>query len=120
MDFVSWGSVLEIDKKYSIIYADPPWNYRDRRKGYGGVGDHYLTMKIDDIKRLPVRDIASDNCFLFLWATFPNLDKALDVIDSWGFCVEKSTKILRADLTWAKAGELKTGDRLLSDRKSVV
>lgn len=72
-------------KKYSIIYSDPPWAYQDKRKTQGGSGDHYETMTISDLKRLPVKDITHDNCMLFLWATFPNLQEALEVIQAWGF-----------------------------------
>lgn len=73
-------------KKYKIIYADPPWAYRDKRKGsLGGATNHYPTMSIADIKALRVSEIAADDCFLFLWATFPNLPEALEVIKAWGF-----------------------------------
>jgi len=44
-------------KKYNIIYADPPWRYENRRKGYGGVKDHYQTMKVDDICNLSIWDV---------------------------------------------------------------
>lgn len=75
--------------KYNIIYADPPWNYRDKRKKHkrlcGGAAAYYETMKLADIKALPVKDLAEHDCFLFLWATFPNLPEALEVIQSWGF-----------------------------------
>lgn len=74
---------MKILKKYSIIYADPPWSYKDRRESHGGVLDHYPTMKLDDIKALQIP--ADENCMLFLWATFPNLQEALDVIKAWGF-----------------------------------
>lgn len=46
---------------------------------------HYQTMNTDDICKLPVRDIATDNALLFIWATFPNITEALKVIESWGF-----------------------------------
>lgn len=46
---------------------------------------HYQTMKTKDICDLPIRDIVTDDAILFLWATFPNIDQALKVIDSWGF-----------------------------------
>lgn len=74
-------------KKYSIIYADPPWHFRTySRKGMGRSADrHYPTMSIDQIKALPVESIAADDCALFLWATFPNLQQALEVITAWGF-----------------------------------
>ena len=74
-------------KKYSIIYADPPWHFRTRsRKGMGRSADrHYPTMSIEQIKALPVEEIAADNCALFLWATFPNLQEAFEVVTAWGF-----------------------------------
>ena len=74
------------DKLYSIIYADPAWKYRDKRKNpntdrpskYGGIS--YEVMETKDIKNLPVNKIADKNCMLFLWVTFPNLQVGLDVI----------------------------------------
>lgn len=77
------------NKKYNIIYADPPWHYNDRRNTHtrfsGGAVGHYTVMKTEDICKIPVNDIADDNCILFMWATFPNLPDALRVIDAWGF-----------------------------------
>ena len=45
--------------KYSVIYADPPWRYSDR-KCNGNAEDHYPTMKLEDICNLPVKDLAAD------------------------------------------------------------
>ena len=77
------------NKKYSIIYADPAWEYSDKRDSHprisGGATSHYDTMSIEEIKSLPVQQITENNCMLFLWATFPNLQEALDVIKAWGF-----------------------------------
>lgn len=71
-------------KRYSIIYADPPWKYwGGLLKGSGS--QHYPVMEHEDICALPVADIAADNCLLFLWTTFPKLYEALDVITAWGF-----------------------------------
>lgn len=42
-------------------------------------------MTLEEIKSLPIKNIASENCMLFLWVTFPNLQEGLDVIKSWGF-----------------------------------
>lgn len=72
------------NKKYSVIYADPPWSYRDKGCS-GNAADQYPTMPIEDICSLPVQDIAADNCVLFLWATYPMIKEALKVIESWGF-----------------------------------
>ncbi len=49
------------NKKYSVIYADPPWSYQDKRCN-GNAADHYHTMRIEDICSLPVQDLAADNC----------------------------------------------------------
>ena len=74
-------------KKYSIIYADPPWHYETySKKGQGRAAEsHYPTMSLEDIKSLPVSKIAEKDCALFLWATFPCLQEALQVIEAWGF-----------------------------------
>lgn len=56
-----------------------------RIHGLGGAVAHYNVMKTEEICKLPVQDIADDNCILFMWATFPNLPDALKVIDAWGF-----------------------------------
>ena len=71
-------------KKYQIIYADPPWSYRDQGC-QGTMANHYKGMKIEDICKLPVKEIADENCILFLWATYPMLPEALQVMKSWGF-----------------------------------
>jgi len=75
------------DKKYNIIYADPAWSFKTySNKGKGRSPDkHYSVMSLQDIKDLPVQDIADDNCILFLWVTFPLLKEGFEVIDAWGF-----------------------------------
>lgn len=74
-------------KKYKVIYADPPRQYRVySKKGQGrSAENHYHTMNIDDIRSLPVADIADDDCVLFLWITFPCLKEGISVMESWGF-----------------------------------
>ena len=67
-------------KKYNIIYADPAWTF----KTWSSKGDvkspKYDLMTIDDIKNMPVNDIADDNCILFIWVTYPLLKEGLDTI----------------------------------------
>lgn len=74
-------------KKYEVIYADPPWAYRVwSKKGIGrSAENHYPTMQIEDIKALPVKNLAAENCALFMWVTFPTLREAFSVLDAWGF-----------------------------------
>lgn len=89
-------------KKYSVIYADPPWGYRNKRTR-AAAENHYRTMGLEDIKALPVQDIAAEDCMLFLWATFPCLPDALEVIRAWGF--EYKT----AAFVWAKRNKKSPG-----------
>ena len=78
--------IFNTDKKYQIIYADPAWSYKDRAlAGDRGACCKYPVMSIEDIKNLPVKSIADDDCALFLWVTMPKLNECFDVIKSWGF-----------------------------------
>ena len=76
-------------KKYNIIYADPPWEYNKRKNKNtrfgGGAGGHYDIMNLQEIRNLPVQKISENDCALFLWVTFPKLKEQLDVFESWGF-----------------------------------
>ena len=65
-----------MEKKYNIIYADPPWRY-DMNRGQGAAENHYPTMSIQEICRLPVAELAAKDCALFLWVTFPQLQDAM-------------------------------------------
>ncbi len=74
------------DKKYKIIYADPPWRYSDKLSFHGGGAEaHYNTMSIEDICNLPVNSITDSDAILFLWGTWPQLPECLKVVKSWGF-----------------------------------
>lgn len=73
-------------KKYNIIYADPPWSYRDKAlAGNRGAGCKYLTQSEEWLANLPVNEIADDNCVLFLWVTMPKLNECWEIIKNWGF-----------------------------------
>ena len=69
--------IFNTDRKYSIIYADPPWMYRDKMKMKGvhgeirGAASFYDTMDLSDIKALPIKNIAKENSILFMWITMP-------------------------------------------------
>ena len=78
--------IFNTDKKYSIIYADPPWQYsnpKDNDPAMGGIT--YDTMTIEDICNLPIESICDKDCILFMWVTMPKLKEGLKVIESWGF-----------------------------------
>ena len=78
------GVIIRGMKKYQIIYADPPWSYADQCC-QGTMANHYSGMSLVDICSLPIKDISDTNSILFLWATFPMLKEAIQVIEAWGF-----------------------------------
>jgi N6-adenosine-specific RNA methylase IME4 len=96
-----------LNPPYQVIYADPPWSYRDRRQGHGGVRDHYHTMTTQELMALPVPQLAGQNALLFLWATFPNLPVALDVLNAWQFVYKTQA------FTWIKQYPLATSTLVL-------
>ena len=86
----SYVDIFTTDKRYRVIYADPPWSYNDKQDTarLGGAEKHYHTMELDDICSIDVP--TEKNAVLFLWATSPLLPEALAVITDWGFTYKSS------------------------------
>jgi len=76
------------DRRYSVIYADPPWAYGQGGKGkssHGIARQHYDTMTTAEICAMPVPSICAEGAACFMWATFPNIAEAIKVMEAWGF-----------------------------------
>lgn len=88
---------LTTDIRYPIIYADPPWRYENPPMGgtNRSIENHYPTMSLEEICALPVRDLATEDAMLYLWATAPKLAECMQVIEAWGF-------EYRTNLVWDK------------------
>ena len=82
--------------KYSVIVADLPWFYNQRpthqqkhskTKFGGGASGTYQLMKDEDIYKLGplIQEVTTDYCAMFMWATMPKLDVALECMKQWGF-----------------------------------
>jgi N6-adenosine-specific RNA methylase IME4 len=74
------------EKRYGVIYADPPWTYEPYSSISGlarAPQAHYPTMTTEEICTLSVP--AAPDCVLFLWATTAHLPDALEVMHAWGF-----------------------------------
>ena len=82
------------NKTYEVIYADPPWKYKENW-GNGAAEWTYPTMKNEDIIEMPVEDIVAEQAHLYLWVTNPFIATGLEVCEAWGF--EYKTLI-----TWIK------------------
>jgi N6-adenosine-specific RNA methylase IME4 len=77
---------------FGCIVADPPWHFRARTvlqmtnwTSRRDADKHYPVLGVDDIKALPVREIAAKDAHLFLWVTGPLLRQAFEVMEAWGF-----------------------------------
>lgn len=74
------------DGKFEIIYIDPPWKYEKDQEFFGqNVERHYPTMDYDELLAMDLKQYAASNCVLYLWATSPKLDIAVDLLRAWGF-----------------------------------
>lgn len=75
---------------YMTVLADPPWaqtmtGRRSRAKGGAAPALPYGTMTLDDIKALPVGELAGEGAHLWLWTTNEYLRAGFDVMEAWGF-----------------------------------
>lgn len=90
------------NKKYEVIYADPPWDYggkmqydksciKSENNGFernifiSSASFKYPTLKLKELQQLDVSSIAADNCILFMWTTGPQLANSISLGESWGF-----------------------------------
>jgi hypothetical protein len=73
------------NKKYEIIYADPPWKYYGDQNKIGAAGNHYKTMSVEDIMALPVKDIIAKDAICFMWATSSSIPHIEKIFNAWGF-----------------------------------
>ena len=98
---------------YGAILADPPWHFKtynekgrqrcpDWQRFKGSPHRHYSTMATDEIAALPVAGLASENCCLFIWISWPMLPDAMKLISAWGF----EYKTCGFDWMKAHAGQL--------------
>jgi len=84
-------------KKYNVIYADPPWHYRDKQaSGERGAEYKYKTMKDKEIAALPMGNIAADDCAYFQWATGPKMPECIELLKGFGF------RYVNICMTWIK------------------
>ena len=90
------------EKKYDIIYADPPWHYNgklqfdktstakenlnlNREIFISSASFKYPTLKTEELMRIPILKISKDDCLLFMWSTNPHLAQAIRLGEAWGF-----------------------------------
>ena len=76
------------DQKFRTILADPPWQFQNRTGKMAPEHKRlarYSTLKLDDIKRIPVSEVAAEKAHLYLWVPNALLPDGLEVMKAWGF-----------------------------------
>jgi N6-adenosine-specific RNA methylase IME4 len=86
--------LIEDEKKYRCIYADPPWQYGNQGTR-AATDDHYPTMTVPEICAEPIAELSDDCCLLYLWTTSGFLRESFEVIDAWGFTY-------KSNMVWVK------------------
>lgn len=90
------------NKKYQVIYADPPWDYggktqydksviKNQNVGFekniflSSASFQYPTIKLKQLKELNIESISDNNCLLFMWTTGPQMANSIELGEAWGF-----------------------------------
>ncbi len=85
-------------RKFNTILADPPWQFQNRT---GKVApehkrlSRYGTMRLDEIKSLPVAEAAASTSHLYLWVPNALLPEGIEVLQAWGFSY-------KSNIVWQK------------------
>ena len=85
-------------RRFRTILADPPWRFQNQT---GKIApehkrlNRYGTLCLDDIKAMPVGEIADETAHLYLWVPNALLPDGLAVMKAWGFTY-------KSNLIWHK------------------
>jgi N6-adenosine-specific RNA methylase IME4 len=91
------SQLVRAGKKFSTIYADPPWKY-DNSASRGAANNHYPTMSIERICAEPVSELVAANAHLQLWTTNAFLRESFDVLQAWGFKFKSCLVWVKSDI----------------------
>ena len=93
--------------KAGAVIADPPWSYMQwGLKKHGAARAHYPGSTMDEIAAVPVAEWCRPDAILFLWATLPKLDQAIDVMRAWGFSLVTAVPWVKTE---PKRGRIRHG-----------
>ena len=106
------------NKKYQIIYADPPWQFTNKKTGgsmASGAANQYTVTSTEDLKQLDIESLCADDCVLIMWYVGAMPQDAIDLVNSWGFTLKNMNGFVWRKLTvklldffgmgfWTRAG----------------
>lgn len=78
----------EVMGTFGTILADPPWRFMNRTGKMAPEHtrlNRYPTLELDEIKSIPVGNVAADQSHLYLWVPNALLREGLEVLSAWGF-----------------------------------
>ncbi len=81
---VNLADLVAGGKKFGTVYADPPWPY-DNQATRAATDNHYHTLSLAEIAKLPVNELAASDAHLHLWATNAFLFDSKALLEAWGF-----------------------------------
>lgn len=85
---------FRLQEKYSIIYCDPPWKFKNHTTGgqmIGGASYHYNTETIKNLKKMDINSITEKDCVLFMWWVASQPKEAIELVEEWGFEIKTMT-----------------------------
>lgn len=90
------------NKKYKVIYADPPWHFNSKKAGgnmSSGALANYPVLTVEQMKRMDVTGMAQDDCLLVMWYVSSQPKEAIELAESWGFKVKHMNGFIWNKLT---------------------
>ncbi|UDC53447.1 MT-A70 family methyltransferase [Klebsiella quasipneumoniae] len=84
---------------YQLIYVDPPWQYGNKISN-GAAENHYSTLSLAELKRLPIWEVAADDAVLAMWYTGTHTEEAIELAEAWGFRIRTMK-----GFTWVKLNQ---------------
>ena len=90
------GTIMDTNKAnklYKTILSDPPLEIN--QKGHYGAVNHYELMTLEQLKAMPVSELAEEDAHLWLWTYTSALRQSYDILEAWGFTP-------RSVFTWVK------------------
>ena len=112
---MTWPFGMMRQGVHGVIYADPAWQfqgYADAGVPQQKAGQHYQTMRVEDMAKLPVWRLAAPDCALFMWGISSHLEQALWLGRKWGFTYSSKA------FTWAKLNKNAIADERRCDDPS--
>lgn len=80
--------VHSVQGRHATILADPPWRFSNRTGKMAPEHKRllrYPTLSIEEIKALPISNLAAPKSHLYLWVPNALLPWGLEVVSAWGF-----------------------------------